>query len=346
MATQLNKVIKKLMPSVVSIVISKKLEDIEKELPEDMAPFMPFSSPEIHIPEEKIDANGMVQIGGGSGFIVSPNGVILTNKHVISERDAEYTVITDDGEKYHAEVLARDPIDDVAILKIAAEDLPIVTLGDSSKLELGDDLLAIGNTLGLFKNTVSRGIISGLSRSIAAKPDPKEAAQELRGLIQTDAAINPGNSGGPLVNLDGEVIGINAAIVFGAQNVGFAIPINSAKRDLADVKKFGRVRRPLLGLRYVNVDENLQQKLNLPVNYGALVMSKGHNQEAVIANTPASVAGLREKDIVLECNKIKLTMDKTIQDFLEELNVGDLLKMKVLRNGKILDLIAELAERK
>lgn len=346
MATQLNKTIKKLMPSVVSIIISKSLEDIEKELPEEMMPFMPFSSPEIHIPEEKIDARGMVQIGGGSGFIVSPNGIILTNKHVISDKDAEYTVITDDGKKYRAEILARDPIDDVAILKINAADLPVVTLGDSSKLELGDDLLAIGNTLGLFKNTVSRGIISGLSRSIAAKPDPKEPTQELRGLIQTDAAINPGNSGGPLVNLDGEVIGINAAIVFGAQNVGFAIPINSAKRDLADVKKFGRVRRPLLGLRYVNVDENLQEKLNLPVNYGALVMSKGYRQEAVIANTPASVAGLREKDIILECNKIKLTMEKTIQDFLEELNVGDLLKMKVLRNGKILDLEAELAERK
>lgn len=346
MVSQLSKTIKKLMPAVVSIIISKSLEDIEKELPEEMMPFMPFSSPEMHIPEEKIDARGMVQIGGGSGFIVSPNGIILTNKHVISDKDAEYTVITDAGKKYHAEILARDPIDDVAILKISANDLPIVTLGDSSKLELGDDLLAVGNTLGLFKNTVSRGIVSGLSRSIAAKPDPKEPTQELRGLIQTDAAINPGNSGGPLVNLNGEVIGINAAIVFGAQSVGFAIPINSAKRDLEDVRKFGRVRRPLLGLRYVNVDENLQEKLNLPVNYGALVMSKGHHQEAVIANTPASVAGLKEKDIILECNKIKLTIDKTIQDFLEELNVGDVLKMKVLRNGKILDLEAPLAERK
>ena len=346
MSSPLNKTIKKLMPSVVSIVISKKLEDIEKDLPEEMMPFMPFSSPEIHIPEEKIDARGMVQIGGGSGFIVSENGIILTNKHVISEKDAEYMVITDDGKKYPAEILARDPIDDVAILKINASDLPVVTLGDSSKLELGDDLLAIGNTLGIFKNTVSRGIISGLSRTISAKPDPKEPATELRGLIQTDAAINPGNSGGPLVNLNGEVIGINAAIVFGAQNVGFAIPINFAKRDLADVRKFGRVRRPLLGLRYINIDDNLQEKLNLPVNYGALAFSRGRNHEAVITNTPASVAGLREKDIVLECNKIKLTLDKTIQDFLEELNVGDILKMKVLRNGKILDLEAELAERK
>ncbi len=346
MSTPLNKTIKKLMPSVVSIIISKKLEEIEKELPAEMTPFMPFGVPEMHIPEEKIDSRGMVQIGGGSGFVVSPNGVILTNKHVISDKDAEYVVVTDDGKRYPAEILARDPIDDVAILKINASDLPVTELGDSSKSELGDDVLAIGNALGLFKNTVSRGIISGLSRSIEAKPDPKEPPQELRGLIQTDAAINPGNSGGPLVNLDGQVIGINAAIVFGAQNVGFAIPINSAKRDLEDVKKYGRVRRPLLGLRYINIDENLQQKLNLPVNYGALVANRGPHYEAVIANTPASVAGLKEKDIVLECNKIKLTMDKTIQDFLEELNVGDTLAMKVLRDGKMLDLKAELAERK
>lgn len=346
MASQLAKTIKKVMPSVVSIIISKSLEEIEKDMPVEMTPLMPFGMPEMKIPDEKIDSRGMVQVGGGSGFIADPSGIILTNKHVISDTEAEYTVLTDDGKRYPAKIIARDPIDDVAILKIEASGLPIASLGDSSVMELGDDVLAIGNALGLFKNTVSRGIVSGLSRSISAKPDPKEPVQELRGLIQTDAAINPGNSGGPLINLDGEVIGINAAIVFGAQNVGFAIPINSAKRDLADVKKFGRVRRPLLGLRYINIDENLQQKMNLPVNYGALVAGKGPHHEAVIPNTPASVAGLREKDIVLECNGMKLTMDKTIQDFLEELNVGDALMMKVMRGDKMMDLRVELAERK
>ncbi len=316
------------------------------DLPVEMTPLMPFGMPELKIPDEKIDARGMVQVGGGSGFIADPGGVILTNKHVISDIEAEYTVLTNDGKKYPAKILARDPIDDVAILKIEAENLPIAILGDSSKMELGDDVLAIGNALGLFRNTVSKGIVSGLSRSISAKPDPKEPVQELRGLIQTDAAINPGNSGGPLINLNGEVIGINAAIVFGAQNVGFAIPINAAKRDLADVKKFGRVRRPLLGLRYINIDENLQQKMNLPVNYGALVAGKGQHHEAVVPNTPASVAGLKEKDIVLECNGAKITMDKTIQDFLEELSVGDALMMKVMRGDKMLDMKVVLAERK
>jgi serine protease Do len=146
--------------------------------------------------------------------------------------------------------------------------------------------------------------------------------------------------------MKGEVIGINAAIVFGAQNVGFAIPINAAKRDLADLAKFGRVRRPLLGLRYINIDENIQAKLNLPVNYGALVAGRSPHHEAVITGSPAEKAGLKPKDIILECNDEKLTLDRTIQDFLEELNVGDTLIMKVLRGKKNLEIKVVLAERK
>lgn len=343
---KISSVIKKVMPTVVTIVISKSLEEIEKELPAEMLPLLPFGVPDLKIPEDKIDARGMVQVGGGSGFIADSNGIILTNKHVISDTAAEYTVITDDNKKYKAAIAARDPVDDVAILKIDAKNLPVAKLGDSANLDLGEEVLAIGNALGLFKNTVSKGIISGLSRSIAAKPDPKEPVQELRGLIQTDAAINPGNSGGPLVNLKGEVIGVNAAIVFGAQNVGFAIPINYAKRDLADLKKYGHVRRPLLGLRYINIDDNLKEKMALPVNYGALVAGKGPHHEAVIVGTPAYQAGLKEKDIVLECNGKKLTIERTIQDFLEELAVGDILNMKILRSGKPMEIKVVLAERK
>lgn len=348
MANNITKIIKKVSPAVVSIVISKSLEEIEKELPAEMLPLMPFGMPDLEIPPEKIDARGMVQIGGGSGFIVDPAGIVLTNKHVISDLSAEYTVVTTDGKKYKAVVAARDPIDDVAILKIDSPDkkLPIAKLGDSANLDLGEEVLAIGNTLGLFQNTVSKGIISGLSRSIAAKPDPLQPTQELRGLVQTDAAINPGNSGGPLVNMNGEVIGINAAIVFGAQNVGFAIPINSAKRDLKDLKKYGRVRRPLLGIRYINIDDNLQEKMNLPVNYGALVAGKGPHYEAIIPGTPAHKAGIQEKDIVLECNNEKLSIQKTIQDFLEEMGVGDILNMKILRNGRSLEVSVKLEERK
>ncbi len=343
---QLTPIIKKAMPAVVSIVISKKLEDIEKELPREMMPVLPFGTPELKIPEDKIDARGMVQIGGGSGFIVDAHGIILTNKHVISERDAEYTAVTDDGAHYQATVVAIDPVDDVAILKIAAEKLPVLKLGNSSKIELGESVLTIGNSLGLFQNTVSSGIISGLSRSITARSGPKSSGQELRGLIQTDAAINPGNSGGPLLNLKGEVIGINTAIVSGAQNIGFAIPVNAARRDLEDLKKFGRVRRPLLGLRYITIDDNLKQKMHLPVDYGALVTGTAPHHEAIIPDSPAARSGFRERDIILECNSEKLTFKKTIQDFLEEANVGDTLTMKVMRGAEHLEIKVELAERK
>ncbi len=331
---------------MISITISKSLEDLEKELPIEMFPFFPFGVPELRIPEEKIDSRGMVQIGGGSGFIIDPDGIILTNKHVIADSDAEYAIITSDNQKYKAQILARDPIDDVAIVKIDAKNLPFVELGDSSGVELGQTVIAIGNALGIFQNTVSVGVISGLSRSIAAKADPKSPVQELRGLIQTDAAINPGNSGGPLVDLDGKAIGINAAIVFGAQNIGFAIPINAADRDLADLKKYGRIRRPLLGVRYISIDENLKEKMKLPVDYGALVAGKGPHHEGIVPGTPADKAGLKEKDIILECNGEKLTPQKTIQDFLTELGAGDILKMKVLRGGEKLDIEIKLAERK
>ena len=258
-------IIKKTMPAVVSIVISKHLEDLEKDLPPEMYPFLPTSpdGKKLDIPEDMVDSHGMVEVGGGSGFIVETDGIVVTNKHVLSDPKAEYTVIMTTGEKFEAEVLTRDPVNDVAVLRIPAAKLPTIPLGNASKLQLGQSVIAIGNALGIFKNTVSVGIVSGLSRSIAAQAEPSDPYQELRGLIQTDAAINPGNSGGPLVDDKGNAIGINAAIVFGAQNIGFAIPINAVRRDLNDLKKYGHVRRPYLGVRHISVDENLKTKMKL-----------------------------------------------------------------------------------
>ena len=338
--------IKKVMPAVVSIVISKSLEAIEKELPPEAMQFMPFGHPHLDIPEEEIDAHGMIKIGGGSGFIVDPSGIILTNKHVVADANAEYTVMTHDDKKYTAKVLARDPVDDVAILKIEGKGLPVVELGESTHLELGETVLAIGNALGIFKNTVSNGIISGLSRSIRAATSPMVAPQELRGLIQTDAAINPGNSGGPLVTLDGKAIGINAAIVFGAQNLGFAIPVNYAKRDLSDLKQFGRIKRPLLGLRYLILDENIKIKMKLPVDHGAMIIGQPPHTEAIIKGSPAHKAGLKEKDILLECDDEKITEHYTIQDILENKEVGEVLVFKVMRGKKPLTVKVKLTERK
>ncbi len=340
--------IKKTMPAVVSIVITKHLEDLEKEIPKELYPFLPMGprGPELKIPDQLIDKRGMVQIGGGSGFVVEPNGVVLTNKHVVSDSKAEYTVITNDGRKFPAQILTRDPINDVAILKIEANSLPIIKLANSNKLELGQTVIAIGNALGIFKNTVSLGIISGLSRSITAQADPNSPPQEMRGLIQTDAAINHGNSGGPLVNLDGVAIGINAAIVFGAQNISFAIPINAAERDLEDLKHYGHVRRPLLGVRYIVIDDNLKDKMSLPVNYGALVIKESPQDHGVVPKSPAEKAGLREKDIILTFNDQKIDRDHPIQDYLENLEVGDKIELTVLRGKKELKVKLALAERK
>ncbi|KKU93790.1 MAG: 2-alkenal reductase [Candidatus Jorgensenbacteria bacterium GW2011_GWA1_48_13] len=336
--------IKKVMPAVVSIVISKKLEDLKKELPE-MFPYSDY--PELQIPPEKIDAHGMVQIGGGSGFLVDGGGIILTNKHVIADPKAAYTIITMNGDRFDAEVLARDPLDDVAILKIkSGKKLPVVQLGSSDNLELGQIVIAFGNALGIFRNTVSTGIISGLSRAISAKPDPLAPAQEMRGLIQTDAAINPGNSGGPLTDIFGKVIGINAAVVFGAQNIGFAIPIKAAERDLKDLRLHGTIRRPFLGLRYLTLNPDLKEKLNLVHDYGALVVKEHPLDQAVVPNSPAARAGLKENDIILEWNGERITPDKNIQDCLEQSEVGQTVSLKVVRNKREFSAKIVLAERK
>lgn len=337
--------IKKVMPSVVSVVVSKKLEQIEKEIRNSYP--APFQDGAMNIPPDKIDAHGMVQVGGGSGFIVDGKGFILTNKHVVNEPFAEYSVITNDGEKYPAEILARDPIDDIAILRIhAGKFLPTIQLGNSSQIQLGQTVLAFGNALGIFKSTVSRGIISGLSRAIEAKPDPESPSQEMRGLIQTDAAINPGNSGGPLTDIHGRVIGINAAVIAGAQNIGFAIPIKAAEHDMRDLEKYGKIKRPLLGVRYLTLTSDIKEKLKLPADYGAFITKSTPLDLAVAPNSPADKAGLKEKDIILEWNGDKITPEKNIQDYLEDCSVGTIVKLTVLRNGRTLKKKITLTERR
>lgn len=343
------KVVKKVIPAVVSIVISKTQHQLEEEIRRFLPFFgVPFGlEPPIHeeIPPELLDERGRIKIGGGSGFIISDDGIILTNRHVVIDPKAEYTVITNDGKKYSAKVLARDSINDVAILTINAKKLPTVELGNSSALELGETVIAIGTALGLFQNTVSTGVVSGLSRLITAETGLGGEIERLRGLIQTDAAINPGNSGGPLVNMAGKAIGINTAVVFGAQNIGFAIPINTAKKDMADVKKYGHLRQPSLGLRYLILNKSLQRKFNLPSDYGALIVRERPDDVAILAGGAADKAGLKEYDIVLECDGKKITPDNTLQDVIQNKNIGDAVKLKILRKGKEIAMKATLGER-
>ena len=334
---------KKTCPAVVSIVISKDLPKVEGFYT------MPFGGQQYVFPKLSKKLKENVKIGGGSGFFVSPDGIVVTNSHVVADPHARYTAILDHGkdEKEEMEILARDPIHDIAIGKVKSnKTFPYVGLGDSGSLQLGQTVVAVGYALGEFTNTVSLGIVSGLSRFISAQSGLQRSAERLRGLIQTDAAINPGNSGGPLVDIEGKVIGINTAVVFGAQNIGFAIPINNAKKDLEEVKKFGRVIFPFLGVRYVILDENMKERNKLPVDYGALIVRETLGEEAIIKGSSAQKAGLKEFDIILEAEGKKITGDNTLQDSLEGHSVGDTIHLKVLRQGKELAINVELEERK
>lgn len=331
-------VIEKTLPSVVSISIAK---DISSDEEGDYSPFNFF-----HFPEKHRAHKHKVHIGGGSGFFVSSDGLILTNRHVVVDPDAEYTVITSKGKKYRAQVLARDEINDIAIIKIKENGFKPLEMGDSAHLNLGQTVLAVGNALGQFQNTISKGVISGLSRFIFAVASPDEAMQNLRGLIQTDAAINPGNSGGPLIGLDGKVLGINAAIVWGAQNIGFSIPINNAKKDLNDLIDFGRIRQPFLGVRYIQITKELQELKKMAVDYGALILKEHLPSDiAIVKGSPADKAGLKEGDIILEYNSKKITEKDTLQDFIQNSQIGDKITLKVLRGGKERILKALLQER-
>lgn len=343
------KAVEKASPSVVSVVVSKDLPVIEQ------CQIDPFGS----IPPEFRDFFGgqfggfsqscdsgkkqKQDVGGGSGFIISADGLILTNKHVVADTAAEYTVVTNSGKKYDAKVLARDPMQDLAVLKIEAADLPVVALGNSDTLKLGQTAIAIGNSLGEFRNTVSVGVISGLSRTITASGS-NVGMETISNVIQTDAAINPGNSGGPLLNLKGEVIGINTAVAEGAQNIGFTIPINQAKRDINSVRNTGTIKISYLGVRYMAVTEELAKKEKLAVNYGALV--RGSNDgPAVLKDSPAAKAGILAEDIILEINGIKVDENNSLGNIIQRYSVGETISAKIRRGDKTLDLSIVLTER-
>ena len=337
---------KKVCPAVVNIVISKDMPKVEGFYT------MPYGGQEFLVP--KFDKNNMqkVKIGGGSGFVVSEDGMVLTNAHVVSDPRADYTIIFDheDDAKLPIEVLARDPIHDIAILKIKTKKkkkFPYIELGDSTDLELGEEVLAVGYALGEFRNTVSTGVVSGLSRFIQAQTGMVSGQVELlRGLSQTDAAINPGNSGGPLLNMEGRVVGINTAVVFGAQSIGFAIPINNAKQDLSELKEHGRIRQPFFGVRHIIIDEMMQKQNKLPVDHGALIMRATYGESAVAPGSSAEAAGVKELGIILECDGTKITSENTLQDIVSKHEIGDKLPCTILRSGKEIKLAVKLDEKK
>lgn len=321
---------KKVCPAVVTVVVSKDLPKVESF---------------YNLPVNGKLKTQKTQIGGGSGFIISADGYVFTSNHVVSDTSAQYTVIVDPQHKYPAKVLSRNPINDTAVLKIEGENFPYLELADSNQIDLGEEVIAVGNALGEFTDTLSTGIVSGLSRFITAFGGIDQQMQNLRGLIQTDAAINPGNSGGPLVNMEGKVIGINTAMIMGAQNIGFAIPINYAKKDFEEVKKFGKIIIPFLGVKYVLLSKEMAEVNKLPVHDGALVVREALGEPPVVKDSAAYKAGIKEWDIITECNGEKITAKNPLANILAKCKIGEKTAFKVLRDGREKSLLAILEEK-
>ncbi|OGH19376.1 MAG: hypothetical protein A3F31_03225 [Candidatus Levybacteria bacterium RIFCSPHIGHO2_12_FULL_38_12] len=321
-------VVKKVKPSVVTVAEELPQRSLS---PFDFGPFGIFGLPEEDQPQ------GPQNIG--SGFVVTSDGLIVTNKHVVSDLEAKYQVITSDDKKYTVEKIYRDPLNDVAILKIDASGLAGVKLGDSSKLEVGQLVVAIGTPLGEFNNSVTSGIVSGLGRGISAGSRFQGYVEQLDNVIQTDAAINPGNSGGPLVNSSGQVIGINTAVASGGQNIGFALPINVVKESLNNFNTTGQFNRAYLGVAYKMISRDLSVLNNLP---------EGAYVQRVVEGSPADKAGIKKGDIITKIDGKRISgKDSDLGAVISKQKAGNSISITVWRSegkdqGKEVELKAAL----
>lgn len=334
-ALDVSDIVEKVTPSVVSIVITKDVPVMEQYYDDPFSDFFGGNSPfHFSIPRYRQNGTEEKEIGGGSGFFISDDGYLVTNGHVVEDEEASYTVFTNDGTSYEANVIAIDEVIDIALLKIDATNPPFLTFGDSDTLKLGEAVIAIGNALGEFRNTVSTGVVSGLSRSIIAGTS-YASAESLDNVIQTDAAINPGNSGGPLLNLEGQVVGVNVAVAQNSENIAFSLPVNIIQDSIESMKTNGRVIRPYLGVRYVMVDKALMEKNNLTVDYGALVLRGEETTDLpVIPGSPADKAGIEEYDIILEMDGQKIDDEHSLASLIRNKQVGDTIQLKILHDGE------------
>jgi S1-C subfamily serine protease len=315
-------VVNQSLPSVVTIGIKATTQTRGRIEFDPTNPFSPF--------RERPGEERTIEENIGSGFIISDDGLIITNKHVVDFEDAQYNVLTNDGKEYAVEKIYRDPLNDLAILKISANNLLPLPLGDSSKLELGQTTIAIGTPLGEFRNTVTTGVISGLGRGITAGSPFEGFVEKLDNVIQTDASISPGNSGGPLLNSNGEVIGVNTAVSSSGENIGFAIPSNVV-RDLIETfnRRGGSFERPFLGVRYRIIDQ--QTAVVNDLAEGAYVLE-------VIEGSPAEQAGIRPEDVILSFNgkRIRGNDDTGLAELILETNIGDTVPVEIWREGETL----------
>lgn len=271
------------------------------------------------------------QAGAGTGIILTEEGLLVTNKHVVPENPSALSIVLSDGREFDdIEVIGRDPFNDIAFLKInGASGLKTAKLGDSSVMRVGERVVAIGNALGQFENTVTSGIISGLGRPVIAGEFGD--SEQLQNLFQTDTAINPGNSGGPLVNMSGEIIGINTAVAGDAENIGFAIPINDVKPGIASVQDSGRLVRPYLGVRYIAITDDVAEEFDLSVKRGAYIVSDA-NSSAIIGGSPAEKAGLREEDIIVKVEGDEINEKSPLVTLVSKHAVGETINLTVIRS--------------
>ncbi|MBI5613885.1 trypsin-like peptidase domain-containing protein [Candidatus Gottesmanbacteria bacterium] len=310
-------VVDKVSPSVVTVGITKtrRAQDIFELDP--FNPFGPFQRRQGKAQKLEQDI--------GSGFIVSTDGLIVTNKHVVSDTEAKYRVITKDDKTYDVEKIYRDPVNDLSILKINTSGLSPVDLGDSGKIKVGQLAIAIGTALGEFRHTVTTGVVSGVGRGITAGSPFEGASEHLDNVIQTSAAINPGNSGGPLLNSSGQVIGVNTAISSEGQNIGFALPINVVKDAIDNFNKTGQFNRPFLGVRYKTVTKEIGVLNDLPE--GAYVIE-------VVSDSPADKGGVKVEDIITKIDDSRLSGKTELAEVISKKKPGDTVTLTVWRDGK------------
>jgi len=311
-------VVKKVSPSVVSIAVENK---------QLLNPFFGLTEP------------GEKQSGIGTGFVISKDGLILTNKHVVSNENASYVAIirADNGSERKLPIakINRDPFNDLALVRIDANDLKPVEMGDSDNLQVGQSVIAIGNALGRFDNTVTTGVVSALGRAVSPIDPSTGVAERLDDMIQTDAAVNPGNSGGPLLNSAGQVIGVNTAVA-SAQNIAFAIKINVAKQLIADFQSSGgKISRPFLGVRYTHISRDVALLNEVP---------EGELVREVVLRSAADKAGVKVGDIITNFDGQKLTDENTLTSLIRNKKAGDGVKIRLFRDGQTLDLSATLGE--
>jgi len=326
-------VVEKTTPGVVTVSVSKTqvLTDPFLMFDDFWGQFFGAPRGQQGLKEEKIEQDI------GTGFVIDAEGLIVTNKHVVGDREAEYRVVVGKDEIVEVKDIYRDPITDLAILKVDRSGLTALVLGDSNKLRVGQGVIAIGTALGEFRSTVTTGVISGLGRGITAG-SPFEGSEKLDNVIQTDAAINPGNSGGPLLDFSGAVIGINVAVSASGQNIGFALPINLAKESINNFKSTGEFDRPYLGVVYRMVSKELAI-LN-EVSQGAYV-------EEVVIDSPADKAGVKKGDVITEIDGVKLSEEKetSLAMIINRHKMGDEVVLRVWRSEGVEVIRVKLEKR-